>query len=33
MTDKHVPWGKPYKIKMVEPLTMTRREHREKAWE
>ena len=33
MTEKHTPWAEPYKIKMVEPLAMTTREHREKALE
>ncbi len=28
-----MPWAEPYKIKMVEPLTMTTREQREKALE
>ncbi len=32
-TEKHMPWAEPYKIKMVEPLTMTTREHRQKALE
>ena len=31
MTETHTPWAEPYKIKMVEPLAMTTREHREKA--
>ena len=33
MTEKHTPWAEPYKIKMVEPLAMTTREHRQKALE
>ena len=33
MTETHVPWAEPYKIKMVEPLAMTTREHRQKALE
>ncbi len=31
MNRTHTPWAEPYKIKMVEPLAMTTREHREKA--
>ncbi len=31
MTENHVPWAEPCKIKMVEPLAMTTREHRQKA--
>ncbi len=33
MTETHVPWAEPYKIKMVEPLAMTTREHRQQALE
>lgn len=31
MSEKHIPWAEPYKIKVVEPLKMTSREDREKA--
>jgi tyrosine phenol-lyase len=30
MSGKKKPWAEPYKIKMVEPLKMTTKEHREK---
>ncbi len=33
MTEQHTPWAEPYKIKMVEPLAMTTRAHRQKALE
>lgn len=33
MTEPHISWAEPYKIKMIEPLFMTTREHREKALE
>ncbi len=33
MTETTTPWAEPYKIKMVEPLAMTTREHRQKALE
>jgi len=33
MTEKHIPWAEPYKIKMVEPVAMTTREHRQNALE
>ncbi len=31
MSQKHIPWAEPYKIKVVEPLKMTDREFRLKA--
>ncbi|MBX2983352.1 MAG: tyrosine phenol-lyase [Flavobacteriales bacterium] len=33
MTEPRISWAEPYKIKMIEPLFMTTREHREKALE
>ncbi len=33
MSETKMPWAEPYKIKMVEPLTMTSREQRQKALE
>ncbi|MBK6754225.1 MAG: tyrosine phenol-lyase [Flavobacteriales bacterium] len=33
MAAKHISWAEPFKIKMVEPLFMTTRAHREKALE
>ena len=33
MSETRMPWAEPYKIKMVEPLTMTTREQRQKALE
>lgn len=31
MSEKHIPWAEPYKIKVVEPLKVTNHEYRENA--